>query len=160
MFSEKPKIGLVILILSFLPLLAGSTYFLYLDLVFPQLVPHHGSGERFTLNKVENGTYTFQIPWSAYTRLHLTLQANSTVELYVNGTYVCDCTHHDLVIEQHGRALILLRSDSPASGMFEAWQEIPSERRMFAIGLLLVGFIGVGIGISIRIQRQKERSHV
>lgn len=150
MFSNKSS-GLLILILSFLLLFAGSTYFLYLHFLFPQLVPHYGGGERFALN--EANSYTFQIPWSAYTKLHLTLQANTTVKIYVNGDYLCDCTHYYFVIEQGEQALVLLKSDSPVSGMFGAWQEIPVERQLLALTLLSMGLIG--IGISIRIHRKK-----
>jgi hypothetical protein len=144
---KKSKTSLLILSLSFLLFFAGLTYFLYLHVLFPQLVPHYGGGERFSLSKVQNGTYSFQIPWSAHTRLHLSLQANDTVELYVNGTYLCDCTHHDFVIEEGRRALILLRSDLPVSGMFKAWQEIPLERQLLALTLLSTGFIGIGTSV-------------
>lgn len=150
----KPKAVLLIFVLSFLLLFAGLTYFLYLQVIFPKLVPHYGGGERFTLSKTQNDTYTSQISWSAYTRLHLSLQANDTVELFVNGTYVCDCTHYDLVIEQGGRALIYLRSNVPVSGMFKAWQEIPLERQFFAATLLLVGFLGIGISIIIHVRKR------
>jgi len=149
MFPKKSKTYLLVLILSFLLLVAGLTYFLYLQFLFPLLVPHYGGGERFVLSETKNSTYTFQISWSAYTRLHLTLQANNTVELYVNGTYLCDCSHYDFVIEQGGRALIYLRSDVAVSGMFQAWQEIPLERQLLALTLLIAGFIGIAISIGI-----------
>ncbi|UCG36763.1 MAG: hypothetical protein JSV64_00315 [Candidatus Bathyarchaeota archaeon] len=150
---KKLSTGLLIFILSLLPLFAGLTYFLYLQVVFPQLVPHYGGTERFTLSKTQNGTYTYHISWSAYTRLHLSLQANNTVALYVNGTYVRDCTHYDLVVEQHRRALILLRSDLPVSGMFNAWQEIPLEGQFLASALLLIGLIGIGISVIIHVRK-------
>ena len=132
----KLKTRLLIFILSFLLLIAGLTYFLYLHILFPQLVPHYGGGERFTLSKTANDTYAFQIPWSTYSRLHLSLQTNNTVELYLNGTYLCDCTRYDFVIERGGRALILSRSDLPVSGRFKAWQEIPLEKQLLAFTLL------------------------
>lgn len=150
MFS-KSKTGMLILILSFLLLLAGSTYFLYLQVMFPQLVPHYGSRERFTFGKANN--YTFQIPWSAHTILHLSLQTNNTVNMYVDSAYMCNCTQYDFAIEQGEQALILLKSESPVSGMFKAWQEIPLERQLLALTLLSIGFIG--IKISIRIFRKK-----
>lgn len=154
MEMKGSKTGLLVFILSFLLLFAGLTYFLYLQVIFPQLVPHHGSGERFTLSKTQNGTYTSQIPWSAYTRLHLALQANDTVELYLNGTYVCDCAHYDLVIEQGGHALILLRSELPVSGMFKAWQETPLERQLLASAFLLIGVLGVAMSAIIYVLKR------
>lgn len=150
MLSEKSKTGLLILLLSFSLLVVGSAYFVYLQVVFPKLVPHHGGGERFTLSKANN--YTYQIPWSAYSRLHLDLQANETVELYIDGGYICDCSRYEFMIEGGGEALILLRSDSSVNGMFTARQEIPSEKRLSAFIILSAGLMG--IAISIRIHRR------
>lgn len=151
---KKSKTCLLIFILSFLLLFAGVTYLLFLQVMFPQLVPHHGGAERFTLSETQNGTYTSQVSWSAYTRLHLSLQANNTVELYVNGTYVCDCIQYDLVIERGGRALIYLRSDLPVSGMFKAWQEIPLERQLLASVIILVGLTGIGISVILHLRKR------
>lgn len=145
MLSEKSKTCLLILLLSFLLLIAGLTYLVYLQVVFPKLVPHYGGGERFTLS--EANEFTFQIPWSAHSRLHLALQANDTLELYMDGSYVCDCSRYEFVIEGGGEALILLRSDSPVDGMFTAWQEIPLEKQLLAFAILLAGLVGVAISI-------------
>jgi hypothetical protein len=150
-FSEKSKTGLLILLLSFLLLLTGSAYLVYLHVVFPKLVPYHGGGERFTLG--ETNDFTFQIPWSAHSRLHLALQANDTLELYIDGSYVCDCSHYEFVIEAGDEALILLKSDSPVDGLFTAWQEIPLEKQLSAIVILSAGLICVTI--SFRIHRKK-----
>ncbi len=147
MFPKKSKIGLLIFVFSFLLLFAGLSYFIYLQVVFPKLVPHYGGGERFILSKADN--YTFQIPWFAYSRLHLSLQTNDTVELYVDGDYVCDCNHYDFVIEEGEQALILLKSDAPVSGMFTAWQEIPIERLILAFILVTTGLMGIGFTIII-----------
>ncbi len=113
MFSERSK-TVLLTVLSFSLLLAGSAYTAYLHLVFPKLVPGYGGGEGFTLGEADN--FTFQMPWWAYSRLHLGLQANDTVELYVDGDYVCDCSHYELVVEGGDEALVLLRSDSPVEG--------------------------------------------
>jgi len=137
----RKKSQTVSLILSVLLVFSGLAYFLYLQVVFPGLVPHYGGGERFTLSQVNN--YASQIPWSAYTRLHLALQANDTVQLYIDGKYTCDCTHYDLIIEAGDEAYILLKSDAPVLGMFTAWQETPFERQLVASTLLLIGLIGI-----------------
>ena len=147
MFPKKSKTGLLIFVFSLLLLFAGLSYFLYLQVIFPELVPSYGGGERFTLSKADN--YTFQITWFAYSRLHLALQANDTVNLYVDGDYVCDCNHYDFVIEEGKQALILLKSDAPVSGMFTAWQEIPSERLILAFTLVTLGLMGLGVTIII-----------
>ena len=142
---------LLALILSSLLLLAGLAYLLYLHFLFPKLIPGYGGGERFSLNKANN--YTFQIPWSAYSRLHLTVQANETLELYINDGYVCKCNHYNLVIEPGEEALILLRSSSSVSGMFTAWQEVPLEKQVFASSLLLTGLVTTVL--SVKIKRKK-----
>jgi hypothetical protein len=146
MFSAKSKTGLMVFVFSLLTLFAGLGYLLYLNVVFPGLVPSYGGGERFTLSEAEN--YSFQIPWSAYSRLHLALQTNGTVKLYVDGEYMCDCTSYDFVVEPGEQILILLKSDAPVSGMFTAWQETPFERQILALTLVIVGLFGIGILIA------------
>ncbi len=116
--------------------------------MFPKLVPSYGGGERFYLSEANN--FTFQIPWSAFSRLHLALQANDTVELYRDGNYVCDCSHYELVIESGDEALILLKSNSPVNGMFTARQEIPLEKQLLAFILLFTGIIGLVLSIARR----------
>lgn len=151
MFSERSKTVLLI-ILSVSLLLAGSAYTAYLHLLFPKLVPGYGGGEGFTLGEAND--FTFQMPWWAHSRLHLDLQANDTVELYVDGDYVCDCSHHELVIESGDEALVLLRSDSPVEGRFTARQEIPLERQLLAFGMILAGLVGLAPSIA-RVRRRK-----
>ena len=146
--KELPTARLLTLLASISLFLVGATYLLYLQLLYPSLIPGYGGGERFSLTKANN--YTFQIPWSAYSRLHLTLQANDTVKLYVDDEYVCDCLQYDLVIEPGEEALIVLKSGSPVSGRFIAWQEIPIERQMLASSLLLVGLAGTAIALAKR----------
>ncbi len=116
--------------------------------MFPRLVPSYGGGEGFTLSEANN--FTFQIPWEAHSRLHLSFQANDTIELYIDGDYICDCSHYELVIERGDEALILLRSDSPVKGRFTARQEIPLEKQLLAFTILLAGLMGVAISIRIR----------
>jgi len=116
--------------------------------MFPKLVPGYGGGEGFTLSEAND--FAFQIPWSAYSRLHLALQANDTLELYVDGDYVFDCSHYELVLERGDEALILLRSDSPVKGRFTARQEIPLEKQLLAFAILLAGLIGVVMVIRMR----------
>ena len=147
MFSERSKTVLLIL-LSLSLLLAGSAYLLFLHGMFPSLVLGYGGGEGFTLGEANN--YSVQMPWSAYSRLHLALQANDTLELYVDGDYVCVCSHYELVIERGDEALILLRSDSPVKGRFTARQEIPLEKQLLAFTILLAGLIGVALSMRMR----------
>ena len=145
LLSEKSKTFLLNL-LSLSLLLAGSAYLLFLHSMFPTLVPGYGGGERFTLSEAND--FTFQIPWEAYSRLHLNLQANDTLEIYVDGDYVCDCSHYELVIERGDEALILLRSDFPIKGRFTARQEIPLEKQLIAFVMILAGLVGLALSIA------------
>jgi hypothetical protein len=126
-------------LLSFSLLLAGSAYFIFLHSIFPGLVPGYGGGERFALNEAND--FTFQLPWWARSRLHLSLQANDTIKLYIDGDYVCDCSYYELVIERGDEALVLLRSDSPVKGRFTARQEIPLEKQLLAFVMILAGLV-------------------
>ena len=134
------RIQIPYLVFFLLLFFSGLAYFLYLQFMFPKLVPHHGGGERFYLNEFND--YTFQIPWTAYTRLRLSLQANDTITLYVNNVYICEYTHYDMTIEPGDYALIMLRSEAPVTGMFTARQEIPLEKQLLAFILLIIGLIG------------------
>lgn len=140
MLSEKSKT--VLLTLLFLSLLlAGSAYLLFLHGMFPRLVPFHGGGEGFTLGEYNN--YSAQLPWEAYSRLHLSLQANDTVELYRDGEYVCDCVEYELVLERGKYVLLMMKSESPVKGRFTARQEIPLEKQLLASIMILAGLVGL-----------------
>ena len=144
MFSEKSKTVLLFL-LSLSLLLAGSAYLVFLYGMFPRLVPLHGGGEGFTLGEYNN--FSDQLPWEAYSRLHLSLQANDTVELYRDGEYVCECVQYELVLERGEYVLLMMKSDSPVRGRFTAIQEIPLERQLYALIILSAGLIGVALSI-------------
>jgi hypothetical protein len=147
MLLFRKKSQTVALMLSVVFVFSGLAYVLYLHAVFPSLVPHYGGGERFTLSHVND--YASQIPWSAFTRLHIALKANDTVQLYIDGKYTCDCTQYDLIIEAGDEAHILLKSDAPVVGMFTAWQDTPFEKQLVAYTLLVIGLIGVVLSTKI-----------
>ena len=144
MFTDKSKTVLLIL-LSLLILLAGSAYLVFLYGMFPRLVPIHGGGEGFTLCEYNN--YSAQLPWSAYSRLHLSLQANDTVKLYRDGDYVCDCVQYELVLERGDDIILMMKSNSPVRGRFTARQEIPLEKQLLAYVMILAGIAGLALSI-------------
>jgi len=119
--------------------------------MFPRLVPFHGGGEGFTLGEYNN--FSAQLPWEAYSRLHLSLQANDTVELFRDGEYVCDCVEYELVLERGEYVLLMMKSDSPVEGRFTARQEIPLVEQLYAFGMLSAGLVGVVF--SIRMWRKR-----
>ena len=145
MFSEKSKTVLLI-ILSLSLLLAGSAYLVFLHGMFPRLVPSHGGGEGFTLGEYNN--YSAQLPWSAYSRLHLSLLANDTVELYRDGEYICECVQYELVIERGEDIMLMMKSNSPVRGFFTARQEIPIEHQLLAFVMILAGLVGLALSIA------------
>jgi hypothetical protein len=136
------KVVALLAIFSFLAF-SGLAYLLFLQFLFPTLVPYHGAGERFTFSP----GYTYQIPWHANGRLHLALQASATVKLYLDDEYVCDCTNYEFIIEPGDDVLVQMTSDSAVSGMFTAWQEIPLEQQILALTLLLAGAAGIVVAI-------------
>jgi len=139
------KFSLLLALFSMLTLV-GLAYLLFLEFVFPTLVPFHGGGEGIALNSANN--YSQQIPWEAYSRLHLTLQTNETVELYSNGEYLCDCTSYEFNLEPGEYVLVRLKSDSSVSGRFTAWQEIPYEKQALGFAVFLIGLAGIGMSIT------------
>ena len=140
MFSEKSKTVLLFLI-SLSLILAGSAYLVFLHGMFPRLVPLHGGGEGFTLGEYNN--YSAQLSWEAYSRLHLSLQANGTVELYRDGEYVCDCVEYELVLERGEDIMLMMKANSPVKGRFTARQEIPLEKQLSAFVMILAGLVGL-----------------
>jgi len=123
--------------------LSGLAYILFLQFLFPTLVPSHGSGEGFALGP----GYSYQIPWHADGRLHLAFQASATVKLYIDDEYVRDCTNYEFIIESGDTVLVQMTSDSAVSGMFTAWQEIPFEKQLLALSLLSIGIAGMAMSI-------------
>ena len=114
--------------------------------MFPRLVPIHGGGEGFTLCKHNN--YSAQLPWSAYSRLHLSLQANDTIELYRDRDYVCDCVQYEFVLECGDELMLTMKSNSPVRGFFTARQEIPLENQLLAFVMILAGLVGLASSIA------------
>lgn len=132
----------------------GFAYLLFLQFVYPSLVPFHGSGEPIIPNLAND--YTQQVPWEADSRLHLSVYTNETVELYLNGEYLGDFTSYKFDLETDEYILVRLKSDSPVLGRFTAWQEIPCEKQALGFAILLVGLVGLGLSITaMRVRKRK-----
>ena len=134
---------------------------MFVQFVFPTLVPSYGGGETISLNAQNN--YTFQLPWKANTRLHLSFQTDKTVKLYLNGNFLGDYSSYNFIIEPGDNAFIKLEANSDVSGMFKARQEIPVEKQQLAIIIVLVGLIGtitsiIAIKMNLFGSNHKERS--
>ena len=140
------RVRVLPVLLSFSLLLGGSVYFIFLHSMFPGLVPFHGGGEGFTLGEYNN--YSAQLPWLAHSRLHLSLQANDTIELYRDGDYVCDCVQYELVLERGNEIMLTMKSSSPVRGFFTARQEIPLEHQLLAFVMISAGLVGLALSIT------------
>jgi len=139
------KILVLILVGSLILSSLGLTYFLFLQLIYPKLVPSYGGGETISLNSYNN--YTFQLPWKANSRLHLSFQTDNTVKLYLDGNFLGDYASYNFIVEPGDTALIKLEANSNVSGRFKAWQEIPVEKQKLALIIIIVGLIGATTSI-------------
>ena len=136
---EKVFVGVLFLFLMLTSI--GGVYFLFLQIAFPKLVPSYGAGEPISLNS--NNDYNLQIPWKANSRLDLNFQTDKPVNLYLNGIFLCFCKSYNFTIEPGDSALIKLEANSEVSGMFTAWQEVPVDKQVLAIIVIIVGLIGI-----------------
>jgi hypothetical protein len=141
------KVFVGILFLCLLLTSIGGVYLLFLQIAFPKLVPSYGAGENISLNS--NNDYSLQIPWKANSRLHLNFQTDKQVNLYLNGYFLCTCDSYNFTIEPGDTALIRLEANSKVSGMFTAWQEVPVEKQMLAIVMIIAGLIGIFLSFVI-----------
>ena len=141
------KVFVGILFLCLLLTSFGGVYLLFLQIVFPKLVPSYGAGERISLNS--NNDYSLQIPWKATSRLHLNFQTDKPVNLTLNGNFLCICKNYNLTIEPGDNAFIELEADSDVSGMFTAWQEVPVDKQILTLIIFIVGLIGVFMSVII-----------
>jgi hypothetical protein len=148
---------LLLLVISLLLSFAGLAYILFLKVVFPSLVPFYGGAEQFTLNQAND--YTWEIPWLANSRLHVSFQANATVQLCSDGNYLTDCTSYEFILGPSDYVLIGLKADSPVSGMFTAWQEPPVESQIMAMTLTLAGLAGIAASPLLNKRNQRRHSY-
>ena len=139
------KVFVGVLFLCLLLTSIGGVYLLFLQIVFPKLVPSYGAGERISLNS--SNDYSLQIPWKANSRLHLNFQTDKPVNLTLNGNFLCICKSYNLTIEPGDTALIKLEANSDVSGMFTAWQEVPVDKQILALMIIIVGLIGVFMSV-------------
>jgi hypothetical protein len=147
------KFGMLLALFS-LFVFMGLGYLLFLQFVFPTPVPFYGGGESVSLSS--SNDYTQEMPWEACSRLHLTLATNETVELYLDGKYLCDCRSYEFNLEPGEYIFVMLKSDSPVSGRFTAWQEIPYEKQALGLGLLAVGLVGLGSLFTVMWARKRQ----
>jgi hypothetical protein len=71
------------------------------------------------------------------------------VNLSLNGNFLCICKSYNFTVEPGDTALIKLEANSPVSGMFAAWQEVPVDKQILAIVMIIVGLSGVSLSFIV-----------
>lgn len=158
---ERPnRITLVAFNLSLLLLLTGVLSLGFTYVIFPKLAPGYGGGEPFLLTSYNNYTDTF--PWFSDSKLHLTIKANNTIQINIDGENVYNGTYYKISIEPNENALITLKSSSPVTGRFEAWQEPPWMMQLSVISIFFAGLITTGLSFAywIRVGKSENKKRI
>ena len=130
----------------------GFTYVLY-----PTLVPGYGAGEPFQLNSYNS--YTTQFPWYSKTRIHLTIEANDSMQIFVDGISVFNGSFYKISIEPQNQTLIKLQSVTPVSGKFLAWQEPSWSLQVISCCIFLLGLVATVSVSAIYIWDIRSKRH-
>ncbi|MFX1285036.1 MAG: hypothetical protein ACFFB5_15345 [Promethearchaeota archaeon] len=143
--------------LSSLLLFTGFLSIGFTYVIYPFLVPGYGGGEPFLLTSYNNYTDTY--PWFSSSKLHLTIKANDTIQINIDGENVYNGTYYKISIEPNENTLITLKSSSPVTGRFEAWQEPPWMMQLSVIGIFFAGLITTGLSFAywIRVGKSENR---
>lgn len=152
--EKSKKICLVALIFSVFLVLGGVIGLSFTYLIYPSLIPGYGGGEPFYLDSYNN--YTTYFPWHANTRLNLKIEANNTIQIYIDEINAYNGTKYEITIEPKNSVLIKLKSDYPVEGRFTARQEIPWVMKVGSFGLLCIGIISTGLSALLLIRSKKE----
>ncbi|PWI46626.1 hypothetical protein CEE45_15905 [Candidatus Heimdallarchaeota archaeon B3_Heim] len=128
-----------LIIFAFLILFSGIIALGFTYVIYPTLVPSYGAGEPFHLTSYNN--YTTQFPWYSKTRIHLTIKANDSIEIFIDGISVFNGSFYKTSIEPQNQTLIKLQSVTPVSGKFLAWQEPSWLMQITASCIFLLGLV-------------------
>ena len=112
----------------------GFTYVIY-----PTLVPSYGAGESFNLTS--DNSYTAQLPWYSKTRIELTIKANDSIRIFIDGSNVFNGSLYKTSIEPQKQTVIKLQSVAPVSGKYLARQEPSRLMQTIAICIFLLGLV-------------------
>ena len=151
LMNPSQKRNLLPLIFSLLLTLSGVLALGFTYFLFPTLVPGYGGGEPFYLD--ERNEFSTFFPWYANSRLHLTITANDTADIYIDDSYVYSGSYYELTIEPKAQVGIMLKSNSPVAGRFTARQEIPREMQIATLGLFFLGLV-LTVLLAYRFQSQ------
>lgn len=153
--EKSKKVCLVALIISVFLVLGGVIGLSFTYLIYPSLIPGYGGGEYFYLDSYNN--YTTVFPWYANTRLNLKIEANNTINIYIDEINVYNGTKYEITIESKNSVLIKLKSDYPVEGKITARQEIPWIMKFGSFGFLCIGIISTGLSVLLFIKSKKKK---
>jgi hypothetical protein len=146
---NKTKIGMIF---SVLIVFSGILYGLYTYLIYPTLVPSYGASERFLLSPQNNYTTTF--PLYSSDGLYVTIEANTTIEVFFNNTSVCNCSIYEVYIKENTELSVSLQSDHFVEGRIRFRQKIPNENIIYAY---LIPSIGLGFFLILLYVSYREK---
>jgi hypothetical protein len=153
MLEKQNRITLIALILSSLLVFTGVISLGFTYILFPVLVPGYGGGKPFLLASYNN--YTTAFLWYSNSKLQLTIKANRTVQINIDGKNVHNGTDYELSLEPKDYTLIMLKSNFPVAGRYKARQEPSWIMQFGAIGLFLTGLITTTVILTTAILKRK-----
>ncbi|MHA2108992.1 MAG: hypothetical protein ACW99R_14915 [Candidatus Hodarchaeales archaeon] len=152
---QRPnRITLIALSCSTLLLFAGLVSLGFTYMFYPTLVSSYGRTERFNLTEYNN--YKIEFPYYANSRLHITIEANNTLSIFLNETFVHHGSFYRLTVEPKEYILITLNSSFSVSGKFLAWQEPPGWMQVGTFLLLFTGLITTVLSLASWYWSQKK----
>ncbi|UCG00920.1 MAG: hypothetical protein JSW11_15045 [Candidatus Heimdallarchaeota archaeon] len=152
--QQPNRITLIALGFSSLLLFSGLASLGFTYMFYPTLVPSYGRTERFNLAEYNN--YHTEFSYYANSQLHITIEANSTMSIFIDENYVHNGSFYELTVEPKEYILITLNSTSAVSGRFLAWQEPPWSMQVGSLLLLFTGFITTVLSLVFWYRLQKK----
>lgn len=154
LLNNREKNARVWLFLSSFFFLIGIIFLSFAYAIYPMLVPSFGGGELFILASYNDFTDIF--PWYSNSKLHLTIKANDSLQIYVDGKNLHNGTSYRITIEPRVHKLIMLKSRVPVEGRFNAYQESPWMIQLCAIGLFFTGLMATVFSSAYFVWLQKN----
>jgi len=90
------RITLIALSFSSILLFSGLVSLGFTYMFYPTLVPGYGRTERFNLTEYNN--YNTQFPYYANSRLHITIEANNTMSIFIDENFVHNGSFYELTV--------------------------------------------------------------
>ncbi|QEE16768.2 hypothetical protein DSAG12_02598 [Promethearchaeum syntrophicum] len=155
---KKETLKIYFLGVSLCLILISSISIGYSYILYPTLIPIYGGGETFYLDSYNN--YTSQFPFFTNAKLHIIMNANDTVQIFIDNENVLNGTYYDVEIEPNSEILMLLKSYFPVTGRFTLRQETPIFMEILSISLLLTSVITIFMNLYYFGIKKKEKNQI